>query len=308
MKVIIIGLALISLLFAACSHGDNHSGLTTEDSEKLYSWSQAMFGRLYDPKLNGADSNKWKVYAVMAKNLMPENHFPPFIKRYTDKLKDNDSSFFARVNQLTSIYGNNWPRHYMDTFYHEIPEAEFDEKLLTGGFDVFPWLDTNFIYPKSSAAFEGFLMKHPRNAPTLIENTDYDYPSLTDINGKIWEKANLSNKVVIINYWFIGCMPCREEMPELNKLVNLYKSNPAVVFLGVAPDSKENLIKALKKFEFAYNIIPDSGPLLDSLHLDGFPSHEVIGRDGKIAFSCTESGQRAIRWLKKTIENCLAKR
>jgi thiol-disulfide isomerase/thioredoxin len=307
MKAILLIGGIISILLTSCERGEIHTSLTTNDSEFLFNWSTSMFGSLWDSSAHGSDSNNWKVYALMSKNLMPKNHYPPFVQKYMNAFSTNDSPFFKRLDELRATYGTNMPIHYMDTFYHEISEDEFDEKLLSGKFDVYPWLDTNFVYPKRSAAYLGFLMQHPRYAPTLQESSSYNYPEFKDINGKIYDRENLKNKIVVINYWFLACVPCREEIPELNKLVDRYKDNPSVVFLGIAPDTKEKIQTALNTFDFKYNIIPNSPILLDSLHLEGFPSHEVIDKNGKIVFSCTESGERTISWIMRMIEFCLAK-
>ena len=40
------------------------------------------------------------------------------------------------------------------------------------------------------------------------------------IGGKRLTLAELQGKVVVINFWFIGCAPCISEMPALNKLVD----------------------------------------------------------------------------------------
>jgi thiol-disulfide isomerase/thioredoxin len=304
-------IVIFSLTILSCSNGRNHSAkdripLSTDDSEKLYDWSLRMFGNLYDPKANGSDSDKWKVYNLMAKNFIPQNHYPPFIRKYNDLIRTNDSSYFSRINELTAQYGNKWPIHFVDTFYHILSEKEFDEKIISGKYEVYPYLDTNFVYPRSSASYLGFLMQHPKYAPTLKERSFYNFPSFTDINGVKYDHSSLTKKVIVINYWFIACLPCREEMSELNRLVYRYKDNPSIIFIGIAPDSKEKIKSALKTFQFNYRIIPDSGPYLDSLHLEGFPSHEVIDKTGKVIFACTESGERAIMWLTKAIEQALA--
>jgi thiol-disulfide isomerase/thioredoxin len=309
MKYFFITPFVILLSGFGCKTTGNHSTkttLTTNDSEFLYTWSLKMYERLSDPKSDGSDSDKWKVYSDLANNIMPANHFPPFIQKRYQIFRTNDSSIIAKVKELNEKYGYGWPKHYVDTFYHEYTDSEFGALLLTGKYEPFYWFDTTFVYPKGTSAYFSYLFQHPRAAPTIKENSAFNYSSLVDMNGRVYDEESLKNKVVVINYWFINCVPCREEMPLLNSLVAKYKNNPDVVFLGIAPDSKERLRTALNSFRFDYHIIPDSGPFLDSLHLDGYPSHEVIDKNGKIVFSCTESGDRTLSWLIRVIEQCLA--
>ena len=53
---------------------------------------------------------------------------------------------------------------------------------------------------------------------TKIEVGDY-FPdfSATDIDGKIWSNKDVEGKVMVLNQWFTGCKPCRQEMPELSE-------------------------------------------------------------------------------------------
>lgn len=41
--------------------------------------------------------------------------------------------------------------------------------------------------------------------------------------GKPMSRASLKGKVVVMNFWFIGCKPCVAEMPALNRLVERYR-------------------------------------------------------------------------------------
>lgn len=103
---------------------------------------------------------------------------------------------------------------------------------------------------------------------------------LTDLNGNFWSLGNLKNKVVVLKFWFRACPPCIKEIPDLNRLVNDYGSE--VVFLGAALDSKEECEKFLRARSFNYNVIPDALSFARSYNVPGYPTHVVIGRDGKV--------------------------
>jgi peroxiredoxin len=62
-----------------------------------------------------------------------------------------------------------------------------------------------------------------------------------DINGNRVDLKALEGKIVILNFWFIGCSPCRMEIPDLNKLVDSFKTNDKIVFIAIALDDKSNL-------------------------------------------------------------------
>ncbi len=111
--------------------------------------------------------------------------------------------------------------------------------------------------------------------------------NVIDINANKFNMAEAKGKVVVLNFWYVECMPCREEMPLLNKLVDAYKGQD-VEFIGVATNNRESLIKFLKTKEFKYRIISNGLSIANTWDVSGFPTNVVIDKKGKIIF--VESG------------------
>lgn len=62
--------------------------------------------------------------------------------------------------------------------------------------------------------------------------------NFTDLDGTVYDKETTAGKIVVLKCWFIGCVPCVEEMPALNKLVNQYRNQKDIVFVSLAFDKK----------------------------------------------------------------------
>lgn len=110
--------------------------------------------------------------------------------------------------------------------------------------------------------------------------------SVTSLEGETFELAALRGKVVVLNFWFVGCQPCVEEMPKLNGLVDKFK-NKDVVFIAPTWDNVSTLQAFLKEHPFKYHVVPNARDLILGSYRDGtgnvvFPMHLVIDRDGKI--------------------------
>ena len=104
---------------------------------------------------------------------------------------------------------------------------------------------------------------------------------LTDLNGKKWNSKELIGKTIVINFWFTACKPCIEEMIYLNKLVEENKDS-SVIFIAPAPENETQIKKFLKKYAFEYNITPSSTDFISSMHIENFPTHLVVDKQGII--------------------------
>ena len=59
--------------------------------------------------------------------------------------------------------------------------------------------------------------------------------TLSSLDGKTVSMKNLSNKVVVIDFWATWCGPCREEIPHLNKLYSDYRGQ-GLEIIGISMD------------------------------------------------------------------------
>jgi thiol-disulfide isomerase/thioredoxin len=128
--------------------------------------------------------------------------------------------------------------------------------------------------------------------------------NVTDLTGKKYDLGELKGKVVVLNFWFIGCAPCRVEMPALNKLVKEYAGKD-VVFVGIATDEEKDLREFVKKSQFLYNIVASGGAIAAKYGVNAFPSHVVIGKDGRISSQSTGGSEEIDKDLRIRINRAL---
>lgn len=107
----------------------------------------------------------------------------------------------------------------------------------------------------------------------------------SDLSGEKVELNNLKGKIVVLNFWFIKCYPCVEEIPELNKIVSKY-SNEDVEFIAITFDKQDELKNFLNTHKFNYRIVSD-GSVIKKYQVNTFPMHIVIDRKGEIIFKKT---------------------
>ena len=145
-------------------------------------------------------------------------------------------------------------------------------------------------------------------AQTAVEITHPTF-STVGIDGKPVNTADLKGKLVVLNLWFINCPNCLEEIGLLNQLVDEYKGNNDVVFLGLAASKKPELTKFLAKTPFKYKVVPDATMIIltqfgvpdKNGNIDvPFPMHYVLDRDGKVVMK--ERGIKGVEAVRKELK------
>jgi thiol-disulfide isomerase/thioredoxin len=128
-----------------------------------------------------------------------------------------------------------------------------------------------------------------------------------DINGVKFSLKDLkaAGKVVVLNFWFVNCPPCRQEIPQLNELVSFYKDKPDVVFIAVALDDKYAIEEFTKGQPFNYHIIDNARYIALKYGITLYPTHAVLNKEGKVIFHTSGLALNTVDWVKKSIEAAL---
>lgn len=150
------------------------------------------------------------------------------------------------------------------------------------------------------------LMPGPSQSPFFRTGEKVSF-SDRDITGTKWDLKKLQGKVVVLNFWFVNCSPCRMEIPELNKLVANYKDNNDVIFLAVALDSRSDIKEFLSNTPYDYHIISDGRPITSQYGITSYPTNVVLDRQGKVSFHTTGFSPKTVSVVKSSIDEALAK-
>ena len=92
-------------------------------------------------------------------------------------------------------------------------------------------------------------------------------------------------RVVMVNFWATWCGPCRQEMPQLNRLYEKYQSS-GFVLLGVnVDDDSRNAADVANKLSLKFPVLLDTDKVVSHLYdLRTMPSTVLIDRDGKVRY------------------------
>ncbi|RZL50193.1 TlpA disulfide reductase family protein [Pedobacter sp. Leaf250] len=145
----------------------------------------------------------------------------------------------------------------------------------------------------------------PRPSDAFKEGDDFKGFKVTDMNGNKFDFRTAKDKVLVLNFWFIKCPPCVDEIPQLNELVAAYKDNPNVVFLAIALDEKYDIKNFLKINPYHYNIVDGGRYLANKFGVAAYPTHAVIDRNSKVKFGTVGLAPNTISWIEKSIDESL---
>ncbi len=135
-----------------------------------------------------------------------------------------------------------------------------------------------------------------------------DFPDfdVIDLNGNHLAKEDLKGKVIVLNFWFIGCGPCEMERPSLNDLTRVYTANEDVVFISFAKNDKEQLTKFLKGSPIHYQVVPTEKDFLTTkFEINAYPVNIIVGKDGKYFYDSEASGIGILNILQRQIDLAL---
>jgi len=128
--------------------------------------------------------------------------------------------------------------------------------------------------------------------------TDVPYLLVTSADGTEYSSENLSDKVVLIHFWFLTCGGCIIENPVLNRVCDTLKYDQRFQLLAFANNNDEELRHFLirdslyfgarwatisKHPELKFPIIADPDEVLFNQFAGwSYPANIIVDRNGKI--------------------------
>ena len=104
--------------------------------------------------------------------------------------------------------------------------------------------------------------------------------SYNDLSSPLLKRSQRS-KVVFLNFWASWCLPCRAEMPSMEKLYNKFKNSDFAILAVNLGEGKEQ-VKAFKElYSLNFPILLDADSSVGSIYgAISIPTSYLIDRDG----------------------------
>jgi thiol-disulfide isomerase/thioredoxin len=116
--------------------------------------------------------------------------------------------------------------------------------------------------------------------PELRDEPVIDFEVQT-LAGDTVRPSDLQGKVVLLNFWGVWCVPCRQELPKLQAMYEeLRGQGLEIVGLDVG-DEPEAMAKFVGKLGITYPVAPGDDVATD-YDVEVFPTNVIIDRAGRI--------------------------
>jgi len=133
------------------------------------------------------------------------------------------------------------------------------------------WAQTKIDYKKAVSILQP--MKDAAPTPDF---------SLTTPDGKKISLKDFRGQIVLLNFWASWCVPCREEMPAMEKLYQEYKDKNFAVLAVAVKDRKQDAVDFIKELKITYPVALDPEAQIGSLYgAWGLPATYLIGPKGE---------------------------
>jgi peroxiredoxin len=132
--------------------------------------------------------------------------------------------------------------------------------------------------------------------------------TLPDVSGGEVTLQSFRGKVVLLNFWATWCGPCREELPELDRVQEKFRKRGFAVVAVTVDNELENVRSFLKK----YNLKLQAGwdrrkKVADAYKVEKMPSSYLIDRNGVIRFVHLGYSAEELKRIEVEIDEMLGK-
>ena len=109
--------------------------------------------------------------------------------------------------------------------------------------------------------------------------------ALTDLEGKPHRLADYRGKAVLVNFWATWCVPCRDEMPSIEKLRGSLEGRPFVVLAVNLAEPESRIRKFLEVVPVRFPVLLDKdGQAAKAWQARVLPATFIVGPDGVVRY------------------------
>jgi tetratricopeptide (TPR) repeat protein len=132
--------------------------------------------------------------------------------------------------------------------------------------------------------------------------------TLTDYaTGKPVSLADYKGRVVLVNFWYPMCGPCRGEFPYIQMALDKYKDRGfAVLAINGHPPEDDWVMPLIRGWKLGFTPLKSTEPIIKTYNVKGFPANFLYGSDGRIYPMPSQVRPQTLEEFELQIEGLLA--
>jgi peroxiredoxin len=108
---------------------------------------------------------------------------------------------------------------------------------------------------------------------------------LEDPRSRVHQLADFRGKVVIVNFWASWCVPCREELPSMNRARAVLKHKDVAMLAINLGEDREAVNAFIDDFPIDFTVLLDhDGMIGQGWQVTGMPTTFVVNTRGEIVY------------------------
>jgi peroxiredoxin len=114
-----------------------------------------------------------------------------------------------------------------------------------------------------------------------VERGGKDF-TLKDLDGKTVRLADYQGKVVLLEFWATWCGPCKESMPELERLYATYRDRGFEI-IAISLDESESAVREfVEEYRLSFTVVIDDVDVNSAYGVFSIPTTFILDKSGQI--------------------------
>jgi peroxiredoxin len=106
---------------------------------------------------------------------------------------------------------------------------------------------------------------------------------LEDLRGHMVSLKDFQGKVIFLNFWFSRCSPCRDEMPAMELLWQIFQDDDFVILAVNVGEGKGEVSSFVENNGYTFPVLLDLwGKVGNTYSTRAYPTTFLIDREGKV--------------------------
>jgi peroxiredoxin len=220
-----------------------------------------------DTTVNAVDS--YHLIANVYDTVINKERNYTIVDLFIDKLSGRPN--YIIIRSRNSTFGDGISTYHSESSYsdYKFNEDNIDLSSMT--------IPNGYHTPKEQSVL-------PKEQTRLLALADVapDW-TLYDANGNKTSLSQMKGKVLMIDFFFIGCEGCMKSLKSLNKIDEKYKDQNVAIVSLTERDNKKSILEFEKNYHIKYPAYLNAANEVRSYHVISFPTFYFVNKEGKIA-------------------------